>query len=210
MSGERVLVIGGGLAGLTTAREILQRRPDAQVMVLESHDAAGGNVRTLRRDGCTVELGPDAFMTQPGHAQALCASLGLADSLRAPDEGASRVMVARGDRMLPMPEGMAWGMPRSVKQLAGTRLLSPFGKARAALDLVLPASEAREQSVGTLVGRRFGHEVKEHLVEPIVGGIYGGDVDELDASVVLPMFASVKGSLIRALARAPRPSGRAR
>ncbi len=206
-SSRSVVVVGGGVAGLTTAHALLAARPGLDVMVLEAGGRVGGNVRTLHREGCTVELGPDAFVTRPGHAESLCRSLGMAHSLVAPDARASRVMVARGDRMDPLPDGMALGMPRSVTQLVTTRLLSPLGKARAALDLVLPATPEAAESVGGLIGRRFGREVKDHLVEPVVGGIYGGDVDELETAAVLPMFANVQGSLLRALARAPAPSG---
>lgn len=208
MSAPRVLVVGGGIAGLATAHALLALRPDLDVTVLEARTAVGGNVRTLRREGCTVELGPDAFLAQPGHMEALCRALGLGDTLLTPDHVASRVMVAHRGEMLPLPEGMALGMPRSLAQLGRTRLLSPFGKARAAMDLLLPARPEAEVSVGALVGRRFGREVKAHLVEPIVSGIYGGDIDELDASVVMPALAKVRGSLIRALAGAPKPSGR--
>lgn len=202
---RRVVVVGGGLAGLTVAHQLLALRPDLDLVLLEARPSLGGNVRTLHREGCTVELGPDAFITRPGHAEELCRELGLGDTLLAPD--AAQVMVAHRGEMLPMPAGMALGMPRDLAQLATTRLLSPLGKARAAMDLLLPDERVADESVGALVGRRFGAEVKHHLVEPLIGGIYGGDLDELDAAVVLPMFADVRGSLIRALARAPRPSG---
>ncbi len=114
--------------------------------------------------------------------------------------------MARGRALHPMPEGLAMGMPRSLSQMAGTALLSPWGKLRAGLDLLLPAHRSDAVSVGELVGRRLGREVKDRLVEPIVGGIYGGDVDELDAQVVMPSLAKVRGSLIRAMAAAPKPS----
>lgn len=205
--GPSVLVLGGGLAGLATAHSLLSQRPDADVLVLEARPEVGGNVRTLHREGCTVEMGPDAFMTMPGHAEALCGALGLADTLLSPDAASSRVMVAHRGELMPLPEGLAMGVPRNMMQLAGTRLLSPLGKARAAMDLVLPARHEPDVSVGHLVGRRFGREVKERMVEPIVSGIYGADVDELDAAVVMPVFANARGSLIRALTRAPRPAG---
>lgn len=204
---RRVVVVGGGIAGLSTAHALLARRPELDVLVLESSGRAGGHVRTLRRDGCTVELGPDAFVTRPGHAEALCRALGIEGTLVTPDARSSRVMVAQGGAMHPLPDGMAMGMPRSVRQLATTRLLSPLGKARAVMDLFLPARDEPDASVGALVSHRLGREVKDHLVEPVVGGIYGGDVDELEAAAVMPSLAEVRGSLIRALARAPRPTG---
>ena len=207
MSPPTVLVLGGGIAGLTTAHALRALRPDLDVVLLEARDELGGNVRTLHRDGCTVELGPDAFLNRPGDAEALCHTLGLGATLLAPDGASAGVMVAHRGGMLPLPDGLALGMPRSVTQLASTRLLSPLGKARAAMDLFLPDAHVADESVGAIVGRRFGREVKHNLVEPLIGGIYGGDLDELDAAVVMPMFANVRGSLIRALARTPRPTG---
>lgn len=202
---RHVLVLGAGVAGLTAAYHITRRAPEVVVTVLEASSRAGGNVRTLRRDGCVIDLGPDAFMVFPTNAVALWRSLG-GDELVGPRAGA-RVLVARRSAMVAMPEGLAMGVPRSMSQMASTSLLSWRGKARAALDLVLPARREVATSVGKLVGSRLGREVKENLVEPIVGGIYGADVDELDASVVMPTLTQAKGSLIRAMARAPKASG---
>ncbi|MFO0630882.1 MAG: protoporphyrinogen oxidase [Polyangiales bacterium] len=205
---RKVVVVGAGIAGLSFAWLARRRRPDLYVTVLEATDRTSGNVRTLRRDGRVVELGPDAFLAmEKGAVGALCEAVGAAP-LIAPS-GGGRVLVARGNRLHPLPEGLAMGLPRSFSQMAGTALLSPWGKLRAGADLVLPAHGDEAVSVGELVGRRLGREVKERLVEPIVGGIYGGDVDELDASVVMPSLAKVRGSLIRALALSPRPSGAA-
>lgn len=198
-----VVVVGAGVAGLSFAYHALRRTPDLDLTVLDEAPRVGGNVRTLRRDGCTIELGPDAFLAMDkSAATALCDALGLG-ALISPAQ--SRVLVARGSSLHPLPEGLAMGLPRSFSQMAGTPLLSPWGKLRAGIDLFLPAHREAAVSVGELVGRRLGREVKERLVEPIVGGIYGGDVDELDAHVVMPSLAKVKGSLIRAMATAPRP-----
>ncbi len=203
-----VAVVGGGVAGLSTAHFVLRARPGADVRVFERASALGGNVKTVRRDGCVIDMGPDAILTRPDAAVELCRNVGLADALVAPGADARTVFIARGRRLIPMPEGMAFGMPRSVRQLAFTPLLSWRGKFRAALDLVLPAhAHPKGISVGALVDARFGREVKDALVEPIVGGIYAGDVDRLDARYVMPQFADANGSLIRALARAPASTG---
>lgn len=200
----RVIVVGAGVAGLAFAWFALKKRPEMSLVVLEGARRTGGNIRTLRRNQCVVELGPDAFLAVPGGAAAsLCEALGLGPLAAAAQ---SRVLVAHRGALRPLPEGLAMGLPRSFSQMAGTKLLSPWGKLRAGLDLLLPSHRDEAVSVGELVGRRLGAEVKDRLVEPIVGGIYGGDIDELDAQVIMPSLAKVKGSLIRAMALAPRPA----
>jgi oxygen-dependent protoporphyrinogen oxidase len=202
-----VLIVGGGVAGLATAFGLRQRSPGGRLLVLEARERLGGNVQTLERDGCLVDLGPDALAMQPGDGLALCEALGLVDELQGPSEAARRVSVAHRGSLHPMPEGLAMGLPRSPLALATTSLISPLGKLRAAMDLVLPAGEAKDTSLGGLVRRRLGAQVHENLVAPLVGGIYGGDPDRLDARVVMPALASTRGSLVRALARTPRPAG---
>jgi oxygen-dependent protoporphyrinogen oxidase len=203
----RVVVVGGGVAGLATAMYVLKLAPEAEVTVLESQPRAGGNVRTLTIDGCTVDVGPDAIVNRPESGVALCREVGLGDELIAPDEGSRGILVAKGDRLVPMPAGMAYGVPRSFTQLATTELLSWRGKLRAGLDLFIPAERGDTLSAGALVERRLGKEAKDALVEPLVGGIYAGDIDRLDPKIAIPMFAELKGSWIRALARAPKASG---
>ncbi len=207
MSARRVVVVGGGVAGLATAMYVQKLAPDAEVTVLESQPRAGGNVRTLTIDGCTIDVGPDAIVNRPESGVALCREVGLGDELIAPDEGSRGVLLAKGDRLVPMPAGMAYGIPRSLTQLATTELLSWRGKLRAGLDLFIPAEHDDTLSAGALVERRLGKEAKDALVEPLVGGIYAGDIDKLDPKIAIPMFAELKGSWIRALARAPKSSG---
>lgn len=209
MSRERIAVVGGGVAGLATAYFLSKQKPDAELLLFEARETAGGNIKTVERDGCVVELGPDALLAHPAAAMALCAELGIASELEEPGPLGRRALIAWRGSLVPMPEGLALGMPRNPMQLARTKLLTPWGKLRALGDLVLPARSEGPISVGALVSRRFGREVSERLVAPLLGGIYGGDVDKLDAAVVLPQFAAVRGSLLRALARAPRPTGSA-
>lgn len=198
------LVVGGGVAGLATAFRLRQRRPEARVAVLEAEPRAGGNVRTLVRDGCVVDLGPDVLVTSPAEGEAICEELGLGDALLEPNPHARRVFVAHREAPVAMPEGLAMGMPRDLGSLVSTPLLSWRGKLRAACDLILPDDRQARQSLGHIVGKRLGQEVKERLVEPLVGGIYGGDIDRLDAAVVMPALAAQRGSILRTMARAPR------
>lgn len=186
-----VIVIGGGVAGLAAAHAL--RALD--VVVLEASPRVGGNVRTLRRDGCTIDLGPEGIVGQDVDA------LGI--DLATPNAG--HVAVAHRGKVFPLPEGVVMGIPPSVMSVAATPLLTWRGKLRAALDLVLPRRDAL--GVGELVAYRLGNEVKDALVEPLVSGIFGGDIDRLDPEVVMPWLAGKGRSLIRTIATTPRPKG---
>lgn len=184
------------MAGLVTALALVRRGAD--VIVLECRNEPGGTVRTLRMHGCVVDAGPEALVATRPEALALCAELGLSDRLRRPDESTSTWLASRTGAV-PLPDGLAMGVPRRVGQLVTTPILSWMGKLRASLDLVLPAD--REPALGALIERRFGRQVKERLVEPIFGGIYGADIDRLETAFVAPHLAHAQGSLIRALAK---------
>ncbi|MBL9022624.1 MAG: protoporphyrinogen oxidase [Myxococcales bacterium] len=194
-----VAIIGGGVAGLATAHYLLARSPGTRLAVIEGSGRVGGNVRTLRHDDCLVDVGPDTLVTQDG-ASSACDDLGVV--AESPSSAAARVHVAHDGRIDPMPEGLVFGVPRSFAAIARTRLLSLPAKLRAACDLVLPNREG-DGSL-SVVESRLGREAKENLVEPLVSGIYGGELERLDAGVVMPQLAGTRGSLIRALARAPR------
>lgn len=200
-------IVGGGVSGLATAVFARAADPSLRVTVLEGEPRLGGNVRTLSVGGMPVEAGPDAMLVGRTEVNALLTLLGLDDELAPPAAGARRVLVATRGALQPLPDGLVMGVPTRLGQLATTRLLSPLGKARALLDLVLPARPRGGESVGALVARRLGPEVRDALVEPVLGGIYAADVDRLDPSVGLPPGAHRGGSLLRAMARARRGPG---
>lgn len=183
----RLTVVGGGIAGLAAAWEAVQR--GAEVTVLEASDRLGGKIRTEPLDGVVVEAGPDAFLARVPAAVQLCEELGLSSSLVSPAVG--RAMVWSGGRLRLLPEATLLGVPTGVIDIVRSGLLSPLGLARAALDLVLPASPVDgDESVASLVGRRLGREVVERLVEPLVGGINAGVADELSAAAVVPQVVA--------------------
>lgn len=204
---RRVVVIGGGVSGLTAAFEVVRTGGDFDVVVLEGRSYVGGNIRTLAIDECIVDAGPDGVLTSRPEGIALCRALGLEDELMAPSTAAARILVAHGERLSPLPEGLVYGVPRKLGQIASTPLLTWHGRARAALDLVLPRGRAADISVGDLVGRRLGREMKDRLIEPIVGGIFAGDIDRLDAAVATPLLAAAPRSLMASMLKLPRAEG---
>lgn len=185
----RVTVVGGGITGLAAAWELA--RGGADVTVLEAGPRMGGRIVTETFRGRPVEVGPDAFLVRAPHSQALelCRELGLADDLVAPStQGAA---VWRGGRLHAMPTDTVLGVPSRLGPIARSGLLSPAGMARAGLDLALPRQHlGPDPSVGALVRSRFGDEVFERLVDPLVGGIHAGSSDRLSARAVAPQLVA--------------------
>jgi oxygen-dependent protoporphyrinogen oxidase len=201
----RVAVVGGGIAGLVAARDLVTS--GARVTMFEP-GLLGGKIWTDDFDGYQVEFGPDAFLTRVPEAVALCAELGLETDLVAPAAG--RAALWWGDRLVTMPAGLVLGVPARLGPLSRSGLLSPVGLARAALDLVLPStSGVGDRSVRELVAARFGAQVADRLVDPLVGGIHAGVTSELSASATTPQLIAAarrSRSLLRALSSSAPPA----
>jgi oxygen-dependent protoporphyrinogen oxidase len=203
---DRVVVVGGGLSGLVAAHRLREsakaiRRP-VEVVVLEAKDRVGGVIRTDRRDGFTLEGGPDSFITNKPWALDLCRRLGLEEQLIETDAAHRRSFVVRHGRLAPVPDGFVLMAPHRMLPILTTPILSWRGKLRLLAEIMVPRRESEaEESLASFVRRRFGREALDRLVQPLVGGIYTGDPGNLSLKATLPQFLAMErqhGSLIRA------------
>ncbi|MCL2393640.1 MAG: protoporphyrinogen oxidase [Acidimicrobiaceae bacterium] len=198
---RRVAVVGGGIAGLAAARDLV--RAGAEVTLYEPAQL-GGKIRTERFAGRRVELGADAFLTRVPDAVALCRELGMEADLVAPSAGHAALWW--DDRLITLPSDLVLGAPARLGGVARSGILSPLGVLRAGLDWVLPATPPPvDLSVWELIASRFGGEVADRLVDPLVGGIHAGRTVELSAAATTPQLlgaARKRRSLARALREA--------
>ncbi len=190
----RIVVLGGGIAGLGAAWECHRRGLAATV--LERQDRAGGVIRTDRvatADGVFVlDAGPDAFLISKPGARDLCDELGLTSQLIAM-EAPRGAYVLRDDTLHALPEGGAFGVATRVVPFLRSTLLSPLGKLRVAVEPVLPArTTADDESTGDFFRRRFGREFAIRVAQPLLGGIHAGDLDRLSAAAVVPQLVAVE------------------
>jgi len=210
-SSDRVVVIGAGLSGLTAAYRLARnaRRP-MELVVLEARDRAGGVIWTDHRDGFTVEGGPDSFITNKPYALDLCRELGLTSHLIETDSSRRRSFVVHDGRLLPVPEGFVMMAPSKLWPVLTSPLLSLRGKARFLMEWFVPRrDESTEESLAAFVRRRFGREVLDRLVQPLVGGIYTADPNELSIDATLSQFPEMErqyGSLIKGAIQNARTS----
>ena len=188
---RRVVVIGAGISGLTTALSLLaDASTPVDVTVLEAQATTGGLIRTTPFAGLpAVDEGADAFLVRVPWAQQLAAELGLGAALTAPTSAHAAVW---HNGLHSIPQDLLLGVPAKVRAFATSSLISPFGKARAALEPLLPRTVDND-SIGYYVRKRFGNQVHERLVDPLVGSIYAADTDQFSMAAV-PQLAALTAS----------------
>ena len=215
-----VAVVGGGLAGLTVVHRLLNpgaRLPgphleaepvdttplNARVVLLERDDRLGGKILTESFDGFIVEAAADGFLARKPWARALAEELGLADELIGSEPGWPRAFVRRAGALVPFPDGLTGLVPTKLGPLWTSGIVSPLGCARVAMELWIPRRTSdRDETVASFVRRRFGSELYERLMQPLLGGLYGSSPEELSIAATFPVLVQAEresGSVTRGL-----------
>ena len=185
----RVIVVGGGVAGLTAAHDLSVAGHD--VVVLEGADEVGGKIRRREVAGVTVDVGAEAMLNRRPEGVELARSLGL--DVVHPAVASSRIWT-RGE-LRPLPRTL-FGAPLDLAQLGDSGVLSAEGFARAGAEVVAPVDG--DPTVGELIAARFGDEVTDRLVEPLLGGVYAGHAREISARAAAPQLVAMaeRGSIL--------------
>lgn len=224
---KRVAVLGAGLTGLAAAHRVSelakQRGQSVQVTVFEAGTRPGGLVGTVRIGNYLVDTGADSFLTNKPAAVGLCRRLGLEDQLVATDPKYRGALVLHDGRAVPIPEGFQLLSPTATWPIITTPLFSVWGKLRLLSEYFIPSKrkpiakgastaatgdlkdasfeEIDDESLSDFVLRRFGREALDRLIQPLVGGIYTSDPEQLSLAATMPRFLDMErehGSLIRA------------
>src|SRR6266850_4153864 len=218
---KHIVVIGGGITGLAAAHHILERSQAmgerVRVTVLEASPRVGGVIQTEQRDGFLLERGPDSFISEKPQAVALARRLGLESHLIETNENHRRSFIVRRGRLLPVPDGFHLLAPGRLWPFVTSGIFSWPGKARMAMDLLLPrrslngdadditdasGDASGDETLAHFVRRRLGQEALERMAQPMVGGIYTADPETLSLRATMPRFLEMERqhrSLILAL-----------
>jgi protoporphyrinogen/coproporphyrinogen III oxidase len=188
VSAPRVVVVGGGVSGLAAAHRLRTRLgDDAAITVLESARVLGGKLAAVDLAGVRVDVGAEAFLARRPEAAERLTELGLADEIVHPSSASSGIRAGGVNHA--MPRRTVMGVPADPPAVAD--LLSPTGRAAlAAEDARGPLHWEGDDSVGGLVRARFGDEVAERLVDPLLGGVYSGRADALGVRATVPALAA--------------------
>ncbi len=212
-----VAIIGAGIAGLAAA--FFLRDEPVRVVVLEGSPQLGGKLSVAEVAGCRVDVGAEALLARRPEGTDLVRAAGLGGELVSPGTTAARIWSRGAMHRLPARQFM--GVPADTGELGQTGLLSAEGLARAAREPDLPATPRDgDVPVASYVAARFGQDVVDRLVNPLLGGVYAGRSEELSFEATLPGLAQASrthASLAGAAAsllppppptRRPRPGAR--
>ena len=198
---KNVAIIGAGITGLTSAYYMKKQNPHLNVTIYEATNRPGGKIQTYRKDGYTIELGPESYLGRKTIMTDIANEIGLGNDLITNTTGQSYIYAK--NKLYPIPGGSIMGIPTDIKPFIKTKLISPLGKLRAGLDLFKKPIEIEDDiSVGDFFRHRLGDEVLENLIEPLMGGIYGTNIDDLSLMSTFPNFKEKEeafGSLIKGM-----------
>lgn len=213
MSMRNIVVIGGGITGLSAAyylqKEIGSQDLPYQVKLIEASERLGGKIKTLKRDGYTIEQGPDSLLSRKSAVVELAKELKLEEEMIFNEMGQSYILV--DGNLHKMPAGTFMGVPKEDKAILETEIFTEEGKKRALAEPTIEKGEAaEEQSLGAFMRRRFGDEAVNRLISPMLSGIHSGDIDKMSLMATYPNFYQLEqkyGSVMKGLqASFPQPS----
>jgi len=204
---QRVVIIGGGIAGLATAlylRDAAAALPGGlEVSILEAGSRVGGNIRTDYCDGFTVEHGPNGYLDNAPATAALMERLGLIPELQKADDRASKRYLYRDGNLHLLPTG-----PLSFLR---SSILSPRGRARLLLEpFARRKVVGKDETVHEFASRRIGAEAADVLIDAMVSGVFAGNIRSLSLASTFPKLAAMEaehGSLVRAMLARLRTRG---
>jgi oxygen-dependent protoporphyrinogen oxidase len=213
-SARKVVIIGGGLSGLSAAFYVRKYYREAgiqpDIILIEKDKCLGGKIETLHRDGFVIEKGPDSFLARKTAMSDLARELEVDHELVTTNPNAKKTYILQRGKLHPMPAGLVLGIPTELKPFLKSGLVSFGGKIRALMDFVLPPRRSCEdESLGELIERRLGTEVLESMTEPLLAGIYAGDMRKISLQATFPQFGEVErqyGSLIRGMTTGRKPA----
>jgi oxygen-dependent protoporphyrinogen oxidase len=194
---RRIVVVGGGIAGLAAAHRVIELNKEhglgLEVTLLEASQRLGGSIMTERVGEYLVEAGPDSFITEKPWALRLCERLGLTPRLVSTQAAHQKIYIVHRGKLQLLPEGFFLLAPTRLWPFLKTPLFSWRGKLRMACDLLLPRGHIQEdESLGSFVRRRFGREALERVAQPLVGGIYASDPEQLSLGATMPRFKELE------------------
>jgi oxygen-dependent protoporphyrinogen oxidase len=190
----RIVIVGGGISGLSLAYVLLERKPNLDITVLESDKKAGGKIWTDKVDGFLCEGGVNGFLDNRPNTLELIGKLALT-SLRSSDKARKRYIFSEKKLRL---------LPESPRSFFTSDILSLYGRLRVAYEIFVPRKQGNDETLADFARRRLGTEAYEKFIDPMASGIFAGDPENMSLKSCFPKVHLLElqyGSLIRGMIR---------
>jgi len=206
----RVVIVGGGISGLTTALHLADRAREVEggveVVILESSQDPGGNIRTRREEGFVIERGPNGYLDNVPTTPALVRRLGLEDRVQKADASAAKRYLYRDGKLHLLPGGPLGFLLSPVLSLPGRLRVfgEPFARGK---------PEGTDETIFQFAARRIGSEAASILIDAMVSGVFAGNVHELSLAASFPRMARMEaehGGLVKAMVAGMKAKRRAK
>lgn len=191
---KRIAIIGGGITGLSAAYSLLEKQnlcaTPIEFTLFESSNRLGGKIYTSYEEDFILERGADSFLARKESAVKLIKKLGLENQLVRNATGQAFVLV--NNKLHEIPKGSYRGIPTKMAPFLKSSMFSLKGKLRGVLDLFQNGEKiTKDLSLGELLRGRYGDEFVDHLIEPLIAGIYSGDIDQMSVQATLPELLDI-------------------
>ncbi len=201
---RRVIIIGGGVAGLGAAYKVARAAAeghDVTFELVEKDPRLGGKVLTETVDGFVVDGGPDCFLTEKPAVHRIAKLTGIFDDELPTDDARKRTFILSRGRLHDLPDGVMMFAPTKFWPFATTGLFSWPGKIRMGADLLIPRRERwaegetaadHDETLESFVVRRMGRECLDRLAEPLVGGVHASDPAKMSLAATFPRLLEME------------------
>lgn len=202
---KTILVIGGGITGLSAMYELhkwkQENQSNVQLILAESSSELGGKIRTVEKNGFIMEAGADSIVTRKAKNMSFIEELGLEDKVVYNATG--RSFIYTEGELKAIPADSIFGIPMSLESLAKSTLISAEGKVEALKDFYTTGEGfTKMDSIGSFLEHCFGKELVYKQIAPVLSGVYSGSLSDLTIASTLPYLLDYKkeyGSVIRGL-----------
>ncbi len=202
----KIGIIGGGISGLSSAFWLSQNTTDnLEIVLIEKNSELGGSIDTVKKNGFTIESGPNGFLDSKPYTLNLAKDAGLSENLLKSNDAARKRFI--------MKYGALQQLPESGGAFLKSKLLTAKAKIRLAGELLIPPKKNDEdETVGDFARRRLGEEALDYMISPMVSGIFAGDPDKMSLKACFPVIYNLEkeyGGLIKALFKKKKKSSSA-
>jgi oxygen-dependent protoporphyrinogen oxidase len=183
MNPQKILVLGAGISGLTTA--YLLHKKGFEVTILEKRDVVGGSIRSENDQNFPYDLGPNSILDTVPLIRELVADLKLEGQLLNANEKGNKRYILKDDTL--------HALPTSAKAFLQTRLFSTAAKFRLLKEpFVGRSQDGYYQSIADFVKRRLGQEFLDYAINPFVAGVYAGRPEKLSVASAFPKLYALE------------------